>query len=187
MLVACNLGLTYLQCSVLSSDNGLSLQSCSPGESLEKSPALVTTSQKAIPHHTVGKWAMRGPFPLVGTYLLAYAQIFVIGHERTWATQTGTPARQILTQIQKHTSITCSFIGRLSVWCRAARNSCVSRPDWVLSKYQQRDRQCPLLSPIIWHNAFTVTQTLMYCDGQFPSSPILCSSPAGKNFHLADS
>lgn len=180
MLVACRLGLSYLQCSVLSSDNGLSLQSCSPGETLDKLPAVVATSQKAIPHHIVGKRAMRGPCPFVRTYLRAYAHIFVIGQECTWVTQTGTetPTRQILTQTQKHTSTACSFIGRLSVWCRAASNSCVSSPARVLSKHQQRDRQCPLLSLIIWHNAFTVTLALMYSDGHTANShPVPSSAP----------
>lgn len=43
--VPCSLGLTYLPCSVLSSDNGLSLQSCSSGETLDKLPALSATSR----------------------------------------------------------------------------------------------------------------------------------------------
>lgn len=93
------------------------------------------------PRSTVREWPMIGPFPIAGTYLLAYARMFVIRHEHSWGTQTGTRARQILTQIQKHSSITCTFIGRLSVWCVAARNSCVSSPAPFHSQCQQRGRQ----------------------------------------------
>lgn len=59
-----SLGLTYRQCRALSADNGLSLQSCSLGEALDKLP--VSTSQDS-PNHAVGKQAMRGLFPLVLT------------------------------------------------------------------------------------------------------------------------
>lgn len=165
--------LSPVQC-ILSGDSGLSLQSCSPGDTLDEFRALVSTSQKAVPHHAVGKCSTRGPFPFVHIFGRQRAY-FVIGRERTWAARR---QRTNITHRHKdtHTLNPCSFIGRLSVWCRAARNSCVSSPARLLSKYQQRDRQCPLLSPRIWRNASTVTPAHMFSDGHAANSHQVPSS-----------
>lgn len=49
------LDFSYLQCRVLTSDNGFSLRlSPSSGESLDNSPTTVATSQRTIRCHTVG-------------------------------------------------------------------------------------------------------------------------------------
>ena len=122
-------------------------------ETLEKLPALVTTSQKATPRHTAGTWPRLD-----------------IGRERA-------QTRQTLTQTQKH-------IYRLQFYwtpeCLAAEQPGAAvgpvRPESSAST--SRDRQCPLLSPIIWHNAPAVTLALMYRDGHTANSHPVPSSSA---------
>lgn len=99
ILVACRPGcFFYLHCSVLSSDNGLSLQSYSPGETLDKLAATRRLS--------VGKRVMRelGSHPQARLCLLMckYSSFGERGAQEQPRTGTDTPRRQILTQTQKH-------------------------------------------------------------------------------------
>lgn len=132
-------------------------------------------------------WLFQYIFSMLST-LIIVIQIPVIGHENTWENQACTPTRQIMTETQKHTSISWSFIGRLSVWCRAARNSCVSSPAWALSKSEQSDNQWPLfsLSLALCLHCDSNYHVLWWTHCQFPSCSILCSSPFGNTLLIVN-